>query len=111
MPRPCKNRKINGRFDVTYFKPAGIPMRDLEEVSLGIDELEAIRLADMEELYQTDAADKMGVSRQTFGNIVKSAHKKIATALISGNAIRVERGAPVHFSAKGSLRNVKNEEK
>ena len=98
MPRPCKNRRINEQFNVTYFKPAGIPMRVLEEVSLGIDEIEAIRLADMEQLYQADAAKKMGISRQTFGNIIKSAHQKIANALIKGNAIRVESGAPVFYS-------------
>lgn len=97
MPRPCKNRRVNGQFNATYFKPAGIPLRILEEVSIGIDELEAIRLADKEEMYQADAAEKMGVSRQTFGNIIKAAHKKIAEALITGKALKVEGVAPISY--------------
>lgn len=92
MPRPCKSRRINGINEVHYFKPKGIPMMELDEVQLTIDELEAVRLADMEELYQADAAEKMNISRQTFGNIIKSAHKKIAEALVLGKAIRVDGG-------------------
>ena len=92
MPRPCKFRRINGINEVHYFKPKGIPMIKLDEVQLTIDELEAVRLADMEELYQADAAEKMNISRQTFGNIIKSARKKIAEALVIGKAIRVEGG-------------------
>ena len=69
----------------------------LEEVCLGIDELEAVRLSDLQEMYQADAAEKMEVSRQTFGNILKSVHAKIADALINGKAIRVESNAPVSY--------------
>jgi len=57
-----------------------------------LDELEAVRLADFAELYQEDAARKMNVSRQTFGNIIKSAHKKIADALLQGKALKIEGG-------------------
>lgn len=96
MTRPFINRKISNQFDVTYFKPRGIPLRLLEEVCIGVDELEAIRLADKDNLYQAEAAEKMGVSRQTFGNIIKSAHAKLAEALIDGKAIRIE-GGPVDF--------------
>jgi predicted DNA-binding protein (UPF0251 family) len=64
----------------------------LEEVNLTLDELEAIRLADLGELYQEDAAKKMNVSRQTFGNIVNSAHKKIADALLNAKALKIEGG-------------------
>lgn len=64
----------------------------LEEVSLGMDEFEAIRLADLEGLYQEEAAEKMKVSRQTFGNIINSAHKKIAEALIKAKALKIEGG-------------------
>jgi predicted DNA-binding protein (UPF0251 family) len=64
-------------------------MAELEEIGLEADELEALRLADLEELYQNDAAEKMGVSRQTFGNILKRARKKIVDALIGGKAIRM----------------------
>lgn len=93
MVRPRLQRKVSGEFGATYFKPAGIPVRDLKTVNLTLDELEAVRLADLEELYQVDAAEKMNISRQTLGNILKSAHKKIAEALIQGKAIRIEGGA------------------
>ncbi len=89
-PRPCKVRKINGKFNVEYFKPRQIPMRNLKEVSLDICEAEAIRLADFEGMYQEAAAKEMEVSRQTFGNIINSARKKIADALINGKAIKIE---------------------
>ena len=67
-------------------------MDALEEVNLTLDELEAIRLADLRGLYQEDAAKKMNVSRQTFGNIINSAHKKIADALLNAKALKIEGG-------------------
>lgn len=93
MPRPCRCRKIRCRPDADYFKPRGVPLTDLEEVNLALDELEAVRLADLEGMYQEDAARKMNISRQTFGNIVNSAHKKIADALLNAKALRIEGGA------------------
>lgn len=92
MVRPRLRRRVQGEFGATYFKPAGVPARDLEVVNITFDELEAIRLTDLEGLYQADAAEQMNVSRQTLGNIVNSAHKKIAEALIKGMAIKVEGG-------------------
>ena len=92
MPRPCRCRRIRCRPDTDYFKPRGIPLDALEEVSLALDELEAIRLADLTELYQEDAAKKMNISRQTFGNIINSAHKKIADALLNAKALKIEGG-------------------
>ena len=92
MPRPCRCRRIRCRPDTNYFKPRGIPLDALEEVNLTLDELEAIRLADLGELYQEDAAKKMNVSRQTFGNIIKSAHKKIADVLLNAKALKIEGG-------------------
>jgi len=64
----------------------------LEEVNLTLDELEAIRLADFDDLYQEDAAKKMNISRQTFGNIINSAHKKIADVLLNAKALKIEGG-------------------
>jgi predicted DNA-binding protein (UPF0251 family) len=64
----------------------------LEEVNLTLDELEAVRLADLEGLYQEDAARKMDISRQTFGNIINSAHKKIADVLLNAKALKIEGG-------------------
>ena len=73
-------------------KPAGIPSRDLEEVLLGFDEAEALRLADLEGLYQEAAARRMGVSRPTFSRIVESARRKTADAILNGKALRIEGG-------------------
>lgn len=93
MARPVKCRRINCTPAANYFKPAGIPLCDLEEVVLGIDELEAMRLTDLEGCYQQDAADQMGVSRQTIGNILNSAHAKVADALLNGKSLRIDSSA------------------
>jgi len=92
MPRPFRCRRIFCRPGSDYFKPRGIPVRLLQEVGLTLDELEAIRLADLEGMYQQDAARKMNVSRQTFGNIVNSAHMKIADCLVNAKALKIEGG-------------------
>ena len=92
MPRPFKCRRVCGTPGADYFKPRGIPLSDLQEIGLTIDEFEAIRLADLEGLYQEDAAKKMGISRQTFGNIITTAHKKIGDAIVNGKALRIEGG-------------------
>ena len=92
MSRPFRCRKVRCRPDANYFKPRGIPTDLLEEVNLTMDELEAIRLADLEGKYQEDAAKKMNVSRQTFGNIISSAHKKIADSLVNSKALKIEGG-------------------
>lgn len=89
MPRPTKCRRVGFSPAVTYFKPRGIPMTQLEEVRLELDEIEALRLADLESLYQVDAAERMGVSRQTFANIVTRARHKVADALIHGKALQI----------------------
>ena len=92
MTRPKTLRRIDSIPDVKWFKPAGIKMCSLEEVSLTFDEIEAIRLADLENLYQEQVATRMGVSRQTVGRILVSARKKVAEALVTGKAIRLEGG-------------------
>lgn len=93
MPRPCKNRMISANPSVIYFKPQGVPMSQLKEINLTCDELEAVRLADDQGLYQAQAAEVMGISRQTFGNIIAGAHQKIARALLQGKALRISGGA------------------
>lgn len=92
MPRPKCNRQICGIPDKNYFKPRGIPGTELEEIVLSLDEFEAIRLADYEQLYQEKAAARMHISRQTFGRIVASARKKIADVLINAKALKIEGG-------------------
>lgn len=78
-----------------YFKPRGIPLIELEQVTLTLDEVEALRLADLEALYQAEAAQKMKVSRATFARIVEQARRKVAEALIHGKAICMEGGSVV----------------
>jgi predicted DNA-binding protein (UPF0251 family) len=92
MGRPKNCRRVSFLPDSKYFKPRGIPLDLLEEIILTVDECEAIRLADFEGLYQEQAAEKMAVSRQTFGRIIESAHKKVAEALVKGKALRIEGG-------------------
>ena len=92
MPRPKRCRCICGEPGATYFKPAGIPLRRLETVTLSLDEFEALRLADLEGWRQVRAAAAMGVSRPTFGRIVDEAHRKVARALAGGLALRIEGG-------------------
>lgn len=78
---------------VNYFKPRAVPMAALEEVVLSIEELEALRLAHKEGLYQQEAAERMGVSRATFGRVLDSAHRKVTEALVAGRALKIEGGA------------------
>jgi uncharacterized protein len=92
MARPPCCRKIGFSPNVVYFKPRGIPCSSLKEIILTRDELEAVRLADLEALYQELAAEKMGISRPTFGRIIESAHRKIADALVNGKALKVVGG-------------------
>ena len=92
MPRPRSCRRIGKKPASNYFKPRGIPLSVLELVALTYDELEAVRLADLNGMYQEQAAEQMNVSRQTFGRIVESAHKKIADALVNGKALSIEGG-------------------
>jgi predicted DNA-binding protein (UPF0251 family)/predicted Fe-Mo cluster-binding NifX family protein len=77
---------------VSYFKPAGVPMRLLQENSLTVEELEAVRLRDIERLEQNDCAKAMNVSRPTFQRVLISARGKIADSLLCGKALRVQGG-------------------
>ncbi|AYV22645.1 DUF134 domain-containing protein [Vibrio mediterranei] len=90
MARPKKQRRICGRAPFECFKPNGIPLSELDKMALLPDELEALRLADLNGMNQIDAAKEMQVSRQTFANIVKSARLKVATCLINGQALVIE---------------------
>ncbi len=89
MPRPKLCRKIEFSPEVTYFKPQGIPMRNLEVVELTIEEIEAYRLRHLGNLDQKEAAEKMHTSASTYQRIIYSAYEKIADALINGKAIKV----------------------
>jgi predicted DNA-binding protein (UPF0251 family) len=97
VPRPTQLRQVSLRPSIKCFKPIGIPMSELEILSLQLDELEAIRLTDREGLYQEEAATRMGVSRVTFGRILREAHEKVAEALLEGKALVIGEG-PVRFA-------------
>jgi len=88
--RPRKKRFIRFNSKVTYYKPRGIPLTELEEVLLTPEELEALRLKNIKNLDQTECAEKKHISQSTFQRILTLAYKKISTALIQGKAIRIE---------------------
>ncbi|MEA2020638.1 MAG: DUF134 domain-containing protein [Patescibacteria group bacterium] len=92
MPRPKKVRKIRFNPDVTYFKPRGVPLSELEEVDLSLEELEALRLADLKRTNQTEAAEQMGISQSTLHRVLAEGRRKIAEALVEGKAISVKGG-------------------
>jgi predicted DNA-binding protein (UPF0251 family) len=77
---------------VTYFKPAGIPLRALEEVVLSVEEAEALRLKELEGLEQEEGAEKMNISRPTFQRVLASARQKIADAILNGKAVNIKGG-------------------
>ena len=92
MPRPPIERSVGGMPRVTLFKPAGVPARELEQLPLAIDELEAIRLVDLEGLSHEQAASVMGVSRQTVGRVLERGRAKVTEALVTGKAILIGGG-------------------
>jgi len=91
MPRNKIPRCIGFEPEVCYFKPRGIPLRSLEEIILMPDEVEAMKLYEVDELEQVEAAKKMKISQPTFARILSSANKKVSEALIKGKAIRMEK--------------------
>ena len=92
MPRPQKPRLVCHEPEAVYFKPRGVPLIDLEEVTLGLDETEALRLADLEGCSQEQVGQRMHVSRATVGRILESARRKVADALVHGKALRISGG-------------------
>ena len=92
MPRPQTTRKIPRGLRGHAFKPQGVPMTDLEQVTVTLDGLEALRLADLEGLYQEEAAKRMGVSRATFARVLTAARQAVSDALVNGKALEIEGG-------------------
>jgi predicted DNA-binding protein (UPF0251 family) len=91
VARPRKHRKVSYSPDVVYFKPAGVPLSNLEELSLLHEELEALRLQNIELLNQETASKLMHISQSTFNRIILNARKKVTEALIYGKAIRIQK--------------------
>ena len=91
MPRPCKKRKVRSRPNSNYFKPAGIPMSELKEIELTLEEFESLKLIDVKMSSQSEAAEKMEVSQPSFSRTLQSARRKLSEAIINGKAIKIER--------------------
>ncbi|WP_243361767.1 DUF134 domain-containing protein [Fundidesulfovibrio terrae] len=92
MPRPRLCRKVSATPKSTYFKPRGVPLGDLGETRLSVEGLEALKLSDLESLTTSEAAQRMGVSRHTFGRILAEARRAVADALVNAQALRIEGG-------------------
>ena len=91
MSRPCKKRRIGGRPNSSYFKPVGIPIKELQEIDINLEEFEAIRLIDFEKMPQEQASKKMQISQPTLSRSLTNARNKIADAIINGKAIKIEK--------------------
>jgi len=92
VPRPRKRRTLARQPRSAIYKPAGVPLEGLSSVRLLHEELEALRLAELEALNQEQAAGQMGVSRSTFQRILTSARRQVALALVEGRALVIEGG-------------------
>jgi predicted DNA-binding protein (UPF0251 family) len=92
MPRPRKWRRLHHEPQPAIFKPVGLPLERLEQVTLLHEELEALRLADLEGQHQAEAALQMSVSRSTFQRLVTEARRKVTSALVNGAALQIEGG-------------------
>ena len=98
MGRPHRGRRIGHQPDSTFFKPAGIPVSELKTTTIELDELEAMRLVDGEELKQVDAAKQMDISQSTIARLLAAGRKKTALALAHGEALQLQQGnAPLEF--------------
>lgn len=92
MPRPRKRRRLSRQPQPAVYKPAGVALNGLRQVRLLHEELEALRLADLEGLTQVEAAEKMQISRSTFQRILDRARRQVSLALVEGHALVVEGG-------------------
>ena len=104
MPRPRIPRFVQGGPMANAFKPQGIPARDIEEVVVPIEGLEALRLSDLERLDQETAAARMNISRQTFGRVLSEARGLVAEALVMGKMIRIQGGSYILPGIGGARR-------
>jgi predicted DNA-binding protein (UPF0251 family) len=93
MVRPRLCRRVRFNPEITYFKPAGVRMRELEQVILTFDEYEAIKLIDFEGIEQIKAGEMMRISQPTLSRLLRNARKKISEAIVNGKAIKIEGGA------------------
>jgi len=92
MPRPRKIKQVDFEPNATYFKPRAIPLTELEEVEMTFDEVETLRLANLEKLSQADAAERMNIHQSTFQRTLTRAREKVTDALVNGKAIKISGG-------------------
>lgn len=92
MARPKKKRLVSFEPSVTYFKPRAVPLSQLKEVTVTFDEIETLRLSDLEKLSQEDAARKMGIHQSTFQRTLSGVREKVTDALVNGKAIKIKGG-------------------
>jgi uncharacterized protein len=92
MVRPKKIRLVGYQPEVTYFKPRAVPLSELDEVEISIDELETLRLANLEKLSQEEAAGRMNIHQSTFQRILSKAREKVTDAIVNGKAIKINGG-------------------
>jgi len=103
VSRPRKRRILSRSPRPAIYKPAGIPLDRLRQVLLLPDELEALRLADLEDFSQAEAACRMGISRSTFQRILSRAHRQVALALVEGQALSLE-GSAIEENPTGACK-------
>ncbi len=104
MARPIKPKLISEEPRATYFKPHGIPLGVMDEVHISLEELEALRLVDLQGLYQEDAAKEMGISRPTLQRMVVDARAKLVDALVKGKAVSIAGGCYIRHQGHGRRR-------
>ncbi len=104
LTRPLKLKLVEEAPRSDYYKPRGIPMSELEETNITLEELEALRLVDAEGLYQADAAKRMGISRQTIQRMITGARAKLVGAILDGKALRIEGGSYILREGAGIYR-------
>ncbi len=85
-PRFCCPHRAPGSL---VFKPVGIPRSELLRIDLGRDELEALRLCDLDGLSQEAAGERMGVSRGTVQRLASRGRRKVVAALVGGSALHI----------------------
>lgn len=91
MPRPRLRKRLRFKPNVYYYKPRGVPVSQIEEVILSGEEMEALKLKDCDGLEQSKAAEEMNTSQSTFQRILSSARSKVADAIVTGKALKIEK--------------------
>ena len=74
-----------------YFKPQGVSVKEQGIIELTIDEVEALRLKNIKDFSQSEAAEQMNTSQSTFQRILASAYKKVSLAIVEGKGIKIKR--------------------